>query len=471
MASPVSQLREVLQKQFPDVLHAGELKLPLEYHFEPGEPHDGVTAVVPVNVLPQLSIARAEWLVPGLVRPKIDTLIRSLPKRLRTLFVPVNQAVEEVVRRLPPFGVGSFLDAVAGSLWKISGEPVRRDDFQAENIPPNLLLNFRVLDAGGAVAAEGRDLGELRLKLGQQVREQFSALADPRFTRDDVRGWDFGDLPTRVEVEQHGAKLYGFPTLIENDQKVQLRLLDDQHVAATMMPFGLRRLFMIEMGRELKNTLRDLPGLEQMRLAYRPYGTGDELVIDLTELTATRAFFPVPDAVRTKDSFVAHAHAAWGRLYETSRALGKLTAEILERARVLTSLLTRTYPPLLVDSIDDMRGQLAGLVPKRFLSTTPGDKLEQLPRYLRGIEARLAKLQNAGLSKDLSGLQVVRPLQRQLDDMMRRHAQRGIIDPALAEYRWMLEEFRISVFAQEIKTVVPVSAQKLDAVWKRVRTS
>jgi len=208
-----------------------------------------------------------------------------------------------------------------------------------------------------------------------------------------------------------------------------------------------------------------------MRLAYRPYGTGDEMVDDLTELTATRAFFPVPDDVRTKASFVAHAHAAWGRLYETSRALGKLTAEILERARVLTSLLTRTYPPLLVDSIDDMRGQLGGLAPKRFLSAIPGEKLEQLPRYLRGIEARLTKLQNAGLSKDLSGLQIIRPLQRQLDEMTRRHAQRGIIDPALAEYRWLLEEFRISVFAQEIKTTVPVSAQKLDAVWRRVRAS
>ena len=465
----VAQLRETLDQQFPDALAASGLRLPLEYRYEPGEDIDGVTAIVPLNVLPQLSIARAEWLVPGLVRPKIDALIRSLPKRLRTLFVPVNQAVDAVAQRLPPFGVGSFLENVAGALWKISGEPVTRNDFQPDHVPPNLLLNFRVLDAAGAVAAEGRDLGELRLKLGQKASESISSLADPRYTRDDLRAWDFGDLPVRVEVEQHGAKLYGFPTLIETGEKVDLRLLDAQERSAKLMPFGLRRLFMLETARELKNTLRDLPGLEALRLNYRPYGSGDELMTDLTQVVASKAFFPVPDDVRSKESFVTHAHAAWGRLYEVSRAIGAMTADILERARVLHSLLAKQYPPLLVDNIDDMRQQLQRLVPRRFVSALPPQRLEQVPRYLRGMDSRLKKLQNAGLSRDLTGLGLVRPLQRQVDEVTRRHAQRGVIDPALEEYCWQLEEYRVSLFAQEIKTSVPVSAQKLEQLWKQVK--
>ncbi|MDB5326494.1 MAG: ATP-dependent helicase HrpA, partial [Phycisphaerales bacterium] len=477
-------LRAKLNADFPDTLTVAGAKLPLEYHFEPGEDHDGVTVVTPLTMLSQIRDERAEWLVPGFVREKIDTLIRSLPKRLRTLFVPVSETVDTVIKKLGPFGVGSFDDAVAGILWKLHGQPVTRADFQAENIPPHLRLNVRVLDAAGVVLAEGRDLAALRGKLGQQVAESFTSLADPKFTRDDLKRWDFGDLPPRVEVEQHGIKLFGYPALVETADKVSLRLLDSQATADRAMPGGLRRLFMIETAREIKNALRDLPGLESLRLSYRPFGTGDELMEDLTRVTADRAFFagsaaapgvPVPSAivssggVRTQAAFAQRAGDAWGRLHETSRHLGRLLTDILARHRTLTALLHKDFAPLLVDSVDDMRQQLNRLLPKRFLSTLPGEKLEHLPRYLRAIEVRMTKLSNAGLSRDLTGMAALRPLQRQYDDAVRTHARRGVIDPALQDYRWLLEEFRISTFAQDVKTIVPVSPRRMEEAWKLVR--
>ncbi|HEX8325190.1 MAG TPA: ATP-dependent RNA helicase HrpA [Tepidisphaeraceae bacterium] len=480
----VAAVREWMNADFPDTFTVAGVKLPLEYHFEPGEDHDGVTLVVPLTLLPQVRDERAEWLVPGLVQAKIDTLIRSLPKRLRTLFVPVNETATTVANRLGSFGIGSFDDQVAGILWKLRGEAVTRADFQAENIPPNLRLNVRVIDSAGVKLAEGRDLAELRAKLNQQVAESITSLADARFNRDDLKRWDFGDLPSRVEVDQNGIKLYGYPALVETGDKVALRLLDSQQTADRLMPFGLRRLFMIETARELKQTLRDLPDLEALRLNYRPFGSGDELMEDLAVVTADRAFFtgeahapglPVPSAVvssagvRTQAAFAARAGEAWGRLYETSRHLGRLLTDVLNRHRTLVTLLHRDFAPLLVDNVDDMRQQLTRLLPKRFLSVLPGEKLEQLPRYLRGVDVRLTKLTNAGLSRDLTGMNTLRPLQRQYDDRVRAHARRGVVDPALEDYRWLLEELRISLFAQEIKAAVPVSPRRLEEAWKLVR--
>lgn len=471
----MAPLRQQLDADFPDTLTIANAKLPLEYHFEPGEDHDGVTLVTPLTLLSQIRDARAEWLVPGVVREKVDALIRSLPKRLRTLFVPVNETVDAVVAKLGPFGVGSFDESVAGILWKLRGEPVTRNDFQADHIPPHLLLNVRVVDAQGAKLAEGRDLADLRGKLNQQVADTFTSLADPRFTKDDLKRWDFGDLPAKVEVDQGGIKLFGYPTLVETGDTVSLRLLDTQAAAERAMPAGLRRLFMIETARELKLTLRDLPGLEALRLNYRPFGSGDEMMEDLTLLTADRALsesLPHGDRasdIRTQQQFASVAGRAWGRLHETSRGLGKLLTDILNRHRTLSALLHRNFAPLLVDSVDDMRKQMAGLLPKRFLRVHPGDKLEQLPRYLRGIETRLNKLSNAGLNRDLTGMTTLRPLQRQYDDAVRAHARRGIVDPALTEYRWLLEELRISAFAQDIKTIVPVSPRRMEEAWKAVQ--
>ena len=458
-----------ITRDFPDSLELEGIKLPLQYKYEPGEDDDGVTAIVPLNALSQIPDARAEWLVPGMVTEKVEALIRSLPKKLRTLFVPANESAMKVVAKLPPFGVGSFVDQVAGILWKMSGETVTRGDFQFDSVPPHLSMNFRVMGANEDVLAESRNLADLRIKLGQKVRRAFSSLSDPRYTRDALTQWDFGDLPERVAVEHSGALLHGYPTLIDQGETVSLRLLDSEESSAAMMSAGLRKLFMVQTAREIKTTLRDLPRLDTLRLNYRPFGTGDELLNDLTLLTADRAFFGETGVVRTQDEFARRAGAAWKRLFEVSRTLGKAVEEIIERHKAVASVLARNYPPLLLDSIEDMRQQLKLLLPKRFLTALPSSKLEHLPRYLRGIDVRLTRLTNAGLMKDLQGMGVIRPLMEKYLDQARRHAQRGVIDPALDEYRWMLEEFRIQLFAQEIKTAVPVSEKRLEQAWAVVK--
>lgn len=465
----IAETSRWVQMSFPDTWEVEGMKLPLVYKDEPGEEDDGITVVVPLNALSQIPDTRSEWLVPGMVRAKIDALIRSLPKKLRTMFVPVNETAERVERSLGGFGVGSLTDQVAGVLWKMSGQPVRREDFQTESIPPYLKMNFRVVGSRSEVLAESRDLIQLRAKLGQKLRQTFSTLPDPTYTRDNLTQWDFPDLPERVTVEHSGAILQGYPTLIDQGTSVSLRLLDSAETSAALMPAGLRRLFMVQTSKELRQVLRDLPGLEQLRLNYHPFGTGEELMEDLMSLTADRSFFAGSPAVRTRNDFAHQAGQAWKRLYEVSRSLGKLSGEILELYRRLDPVLQRDYPPLLVESIDDMRCQLRMLMPRRFLTVLPAEKLELLPKYLRGIDLRLTRLTNAGLARDLNGLTVIRPLVQQYLDRRKKQAQRGMTDPVLEEYRWLLEEFRIQLFAQELKTSVPVSIKRLEQVWQRVK--
>lgn len=465
----MAQASEWIQSSFPDTWEVEGMKLPLDYKYEPGEDDDGITVKVPVNALSQIPDSRAEWLVPGMVREKIDALIRSLPKKLRTLFVPVNETAERVEKTLKGFGIGSLVDQVAGALWKISGQPVRREDFQQESIPPYLRMNFRVMGNQSEVLAESRDLMQLRAKLGQKIRQAFSTLPDPRYTRDELKQWDFPDLPEQVTVEHAGAILQGYPTLIDHGTSVSLRLLDSAETSAALMPGGLRRLFMVQTSRELRQVLRDLPGLEQLKLNYHPFGSGEELMEDLMALTADRSFFAGSPAVRTRSDFAHQAGEAWKRLFEVSRSLGRLLGDILDWYRRIEPVLRRDYPPLLIESIDDMRRQLRMLLPRRFLTVLPPDKLELLPKYLRGIDLRLVRLTNAGLARDLNGLSVIRPLMQQYLDRQKKQAQRGLIDPTLEEYRWLLEEFRIQLFAQELRTTVPVSAKRLEQVWQRVK--
>ncbi|HEY0009699.1 MAG TPA: DUF3418 domain-containing protein, partial [Tepidisphaeraceae bacterium] len=460
-----NQLGKLIEASHPDHLQLPSIRVPLVYAYEPGEDFDGVTALAPLSALGHITDARAEWLVPGMVREKVEALIRSLPKRLRTKFLPIPQTTDAVIAKLPQFGVGSFNEQVAGLLWRIGGDPITAADFQAEQIPPHLFLNVRVLGPDDRVLAEGRDLAALRAKLGQQVRQQINSLADPRYTRDDLSKWDFGDLPQSVPVTVNDAIISGYPTLVEEGTKVSLRLLDSQEASDKLMPAGLRRLFMTQTAREIKNVLRDLPGLESLRLNYRPFGTGEELMDDLARLTADRAFSTEIGPIRTQAAFADRSGIAWKRMYEVSRHAGKQLTEVLDRYRVLSALLFRDYPPLLVDSIDDMRRQFKALLPKRFLSAFPGHRVEQLPRYLKGIDSRLTRLTNAGLAKDLQAMSVIRPLMEQYRDRAAQQQKRGIIDPAMEEYRWLLEELRISLFAQDIKTSVPVSPKRLEQVW------
>jgi ATP-dependent helicase HrpA len=463
----------VTAEQYPDELTVEAVKVPLQYRFDPGSASDGVTALVPLAALNQLPAEPFEWLVPGHLSEKLVALIRSMPKPLRVQFIPAPEVARAAAANLL-IGQGSLLDAFALALGKRAGMQLSRTAFDTGTLPDHLRMNFRVVDASGRTVAAGRDLDEIRRRLGIKARESFAAIPPGEFYRDDVTRWDFGDLPEHVELKRHGMTLLGYPTLVDAGASVSLRVFDSPAAARAAMRSGLRRLFMIQVAEELKYVSRKLPGLEPMCLHYALLGSCDELKHDLITAVADAAMFDgsgdeAAAKVRTRDAFAQSAEAGWRRLTAAGAEVTAVAAETLSLFHELNQRLSEDFPPMLLYAARDMRDQLSRLVPKRFLVRTPAAWLRHLPRFLRAMQVRVQRLFNAGLARDAAAAAELAPLWRQYVEREQAHRARGVTDPALELFRWMLEELRVSLFAQELKTSVPVSPKRLEALWEQVQ--
>lgn len=460
----------VTEELFPDLMTVNGTTFPLEYRFEPGDRADGITVTVPLAAVNALPVEPFQWLVPGLRFDLFVSLIRTLRKSLRVKFVPVPEHATKAAAEMRPSD-GPVLQALAHHLGKVSGERIVPGDFQPETLPEWLRMNFRVLDLAGKDVASGRDFGLIRRQLGMQARATFEASPPVEFHREGLLRWDFGDLPEQVEIAHAGMTLSGYPALVDWGTSVSLRLFDQPDVAAEMMRGGLRRLFMLQVHRELEHVEQSVPDQERLCLYYATIGRCDDLMENLMLAIADRAFFSddVDTIVRTRDAFADRAEQGWRRLSVAASQVTTLVAQILEIYQGLDLALSGEFPPLWSDSIRDMRDQLAHLVYRGFVIRTPFPWLRHLPRYLRGLEMRLKKLSNAGLNRDVQATEQLQPLWEQYKLLASRRREQGASDAALEQYRWMLEELRVSLFAQELKAAVPVSIVRLREEWAAIR--
>ena len=445
--------------QFPDELKIGSVTLPLSYLYDYGSASDGVTATLPLALLNQILAGPFEWLVPGLLIEKVTELIRTLPKSIRTRLVPAPDVALRAMAGISP--TGPFLDVVSHQLGKQLGEIIPKVAFDVPSLPKHLVMNFRVTDAAGKVVASGRDLQAIKAQLGIKARESFATLPPAEFTRDGLTRWDFADLPEQIEIHRAGATFAGFPALVDRGTSVSLRVLDSRAASRTATRDGVRRLFMLQLEQELKQLARNLDGVEQMALQYKPLGSWAELKDQLFSAAVDRALFDGVSEIRTRDAFVARANDGWRRLSIAVRKLNALAREILAGFQDVSLALSEPFPPLLEPNVRDLRDQLAALVPKSFLKTTPSHWLPHVPRFLKAMTVRLRKLSNAGLARDTQWLQEMRPLWQQYLARRAASTARGLADPALHDFRWRLEELRVSLFAQELRTSQPVSVQRL----------
>jgi ATP-dependent helicase HrpA len=461
---------EVTVEQFPDALTVNGVPLNLEYDLDPGGEMDGLTLVVPLAMLNQLPAARFEWLVPGLLREKIVELIRTLPKQLRVNFVPVTDTADAAAAALQA-SHRSLLDALAEFLGKRNGVTVPRTAFDVAALPPYLHMNFRVIDEKGKTLAAGRDLNAIRQQLGVAARESFASMPRTSFTRENLQRWDFGDLPESVEIKRDGLTFLGYPALIDRESSATLDLLDSIEAAWRAMRFGVRRLFMLQVRDELKYLERNLPDIESMSLNYATFGNYQDLKSDLLQAIADRALTFAGDTstIRTQSRFAEVAREGWKRLHTAAKEVCTAVAEALAEYQPLQLRLGEPFAPMLHPSILDMKGQLAHLIYKGFVSRIPWEHLQHVPRYVRGVTVRLKKLTNAGLSRDEANMAIVTPPWERYLKRLEKHRKEGLIDSELITYRWMLEELRVSLFAQELKTAIPVSVQRIEKQWELVR--
>jgi len=476
---------------FPKTVRLGGIDCSASYLHEPGDAKDGITVSVPIYALNQVNEERCEWLVPGMLRDKVLALIKSLHQRPRTRLVPLPDYAAEFCE-LTPFADGSLMDALLKAVRERTQLAVQRNDFKLEQLQPHLFMNFRVVDEHGRQLAMGRDLAGLKAELGGQARSAFQALAAlkvaptpmapvpaaapsgrglvaavkaaaPAVEAQRYTAWTFGELPELMEIRRGGQTLIGFPALIDRGGFVEVEVFDEPELAAAKHRAGLRRLVALQIKEPLKYLEKNIPDLPKMAVAFMALGgTAEELRDQVIDLALDRAFLadPLPADERAFKTRIDEGRTRLNLIaQEVARLAGTVLADYANAARKLKD----SRPPK--DVADDIAQQLQRLLPKRFLLATDWAPLQHLPRYLKAITLRLDKLR-ADPARDAARLAELRPLEQRY---VRRLAElKGAQHARLDEYRWLLEELRVSYFAQELRTPQPVSAKRLDKAWAQV---
>jgi ATP-dependent helicase HrpA len=451
----------ITTEQFPHQLELAGRTFALEYLHDPGGPRDGVTMTVPLIALNQVSSARCEWLVPGLVKDKVQLLAKSLPQKLRHQLGPLAEFAAEFVAAVAPGDV-PLAQAIARYARESRNLVLPPDGFRAEALPAHLSMNFRVVDEHGRQLAMGRSLPQLRAELGDQAGEQFAELAGAEAAMTGLTDWSFGDLPELMEVERGPQTLVGYPALVDRGNAVDLEVFDSPEKAGQAHRAGLRRLFMLQLREQAKYVEKGLTGLQAMALQFAASGDANELRAQLVAAAFERAGMAEP-LPRNAVEFARRRDEARSRIALIAQEIARLVGTILAERQALAKKLqaAKAFP----DAVRDIEAQLARLMPKDFVVATPWERLQHFPRYLKAASLRLDKLRTDP-ARDARAAAEIAQLEAQALREEARQRKGGSLDPQLAQFRWLLEELRVQAFAQELRTPVPVSAKRLNKLWQ-----
>lgn len=449
--------QHVTENQFPEWLELDDGKLKLRYRFEPKHPLDGVTIDVPLAILNRLTPAAFEWLVPGMIRDKLQQLIKGLPKQIRRCCVPVPDFVTRFLLSNPDLQQPIAPQLARFILRETGGVKVDIDEFNAQELPEHMLFNFRVIDDGKQEIGLGRDLAALQKQFGQAAQLTFrDTSAD--FERDDVKTWDFGELPESIQFARGRQQLTGYPALTLEDDKVAIRLFDTQLAAERHHRQGVVRLLQLQLKEQMKQLSKGLPGITQIGLQLRAVANVDELMADAIACICDRAFIGEDALPRNEKAFNEQKNRARTRLPAVIQAVSQYLQQIAAEYTPLGNKMQKHKLGY------DLKPQLDSLVYKGFLAATPWSQLPQLPRYMKAMSLRMDK-QPANPQRDGQRAAEIRDLWQKWQQRVAEQSEQGEAAPALLEFRWMIEELRVGLFAQELKTPYPVSVKRLLKAW------
>jgi ATP-dependent helicase HrpA len=508
----------ITAQAFPKMVRLGGVDCAAQYLHAPGDAKVGVTVTVPLFVLNQVSEERAEWLVPGMLKDKIQALLKSLPQRPRSRFVPLPESAARLAAELSApevFGSGGLTDVLLKKARDETSLDIKRTDFKLDMLSAHFFMNFRVVDEHGRQLGQGRNLGALKAELGSKARGAFQALAglklassaekleklgsdpdflesssresnlgsdpdfakqnsgsdtnfaegsDPNFLKKAITPqrhttWSFGELPELMEISKAGQSLVGFPALVDLGDAVSIEVFDEPDVAATKNRAGLRRLFALQIKDALKYLEKNIPDMQKMSVAYMSLGTTEELKQQILDVALDRAFLlePLPN---DETSFKRRVDEGRGRLTLIANEVARLAGSVLLEFGAATRKIkdTKNAP----DATADCAQQLQRLLPKNFMATTPWPQLQHCARYLKAITLRLDKYR-ADPARDAQRLAELKPLEQKFWRLVAE--RKGQADARMQEFRWLLEELRVSFFAQELRTPQPVSVKRLEKAW------
>ncbi len=448
---------ELSEQLYPDQLDVASTALPLQYKFEPGVEDDGVSVDVPLVLLNQVSSAQLDWLVPGFLREKCLALVKSLPKSLRRNFVPAPDYVDRVLEDFEYDG-RELSTALADRLFRISGVKVEASDFQEANIDTHLTINVRVVDEKGKTIKSGRDLAKLVEELDVEVASTFGDRGPHQLERSGVVDWEFGEIPETVELVQGNLKVKGYAGLVDEGESVGLKVFNSEKEAAQAMSSGLLRLFLLRLKDQEKYLLKNIEGFDEYSLYYATRGNSGHLAGNIVTAVFNYVFIEDQPIVRTEAGFLSRLERK-SMLFETLSDVSRLVGSSLKSVVEIEGRMKDLETPGNKACIKDMAEQIEKLFGADFPRDVPQKWLRQYPRYLKALGQRCEKL-SGGLDKDLALMEQLKPWLQKLESV--QDGEKNLV----TEYRWMCEEYRVSLFAQSLGTSVPVSDKRLAKTWE-----
>jgi ATP-dependent helicase HrpA len=438
---------------------AGGRELAVSYAFEPGSDSDGVTIDIPLKTLNQARPEEFSWQVPGLRHELVTELIRSLPKTLRRELVPAPNVAAEILARVFPGDSsrapgGDIREIVAREIVRLRGVRVPADAFDLEKIPTHLRITFRIIDHS-RVLATGKDLAELQRKLQPKLRATLSARAGS-LTRTGATTWDFGTLP---QVYTDGD-VKAYPALADAGSAVDVRLFETAEAARAAMRAGTRRLILLGARSPVKEIAARLNTQEKLALSHNPHGGVAAMFADAVDCAADGLIGDAGGPAWDAAGFAALADKVRGGLHQAAWDVVTQAEEILRRSAAIEACLAGLTSPALAPAADDIREQLGGLIYRGFLASTGAGRLRAVPRYLRAIEYRLDRLPD-NVGRDAQRMADVQELEDDYRDALDALPPPVRASDAARQIRWMIEELRVSLFAQTIGTAGPVSERRI----------
>jgi ATP-dependent helicase HrpA len=460
--------------QFPPQLQIDSVNFALSYNFSPGKNDDGITLAVPLALINQVSAARCEWLVPGILAEKVTQLIKTLPQKIRRNLVPVPEFAAAFCREVPASGL-SLLQALARYIREQKQLDVPLDAFRLEQLPPHLLMNFRIVDEHGRQLGMSRNFAQLHGELAPRVAHEIVAMAGAAtgekgesVSEQHYTSWSFGRFTETREVKRAGQNVTLFNALVDEGESVTLHVFDTRDAAQIAHRGGLRRLFMLLLKEQVKYLEKNLPDAQRLGMLFMapnsPFsGTQQELQQQILALTFERCCLndPLP---ANEAEFTARGKEAKNRLLLVAQEIARLVGNILTEYQAVQKNLPQIKTNTPVNQ--DVRMQLEWLLHKRFIAETPYERLQHVPRYLKAINLRIEKLRSNPV-RDVQCMAQMQPLSQAWQKL--RQAQQGRPDPRMDEFAWLLQELRVSLFAQELKTPVIVSVKRLEKMLAALR--
>ncbi|MDR1463077.1 MAG: ATP-dependent RNA helicase HrpA, partial [Azoarcus sp.] len=481
----------VTSERFPPVFDVLGQKLRLDYRHAPGESDDGISLTVPLAMLNQIPVQRCEWLAPGLLEEKVMALMKTTPQKIRHRLQPLAESSAAFMAAFEAGEFdsdGPFLKALQHFVEERVHLKLPLESFRPENLPPHCFMNFRVIDEHGRLLGQSRQLSELRSKLKEQVAARFETAAIESGPQGGKRGskhgealsgndaltdsgaaqfagltaWTFGVLPELIELRIGGREAIGFPALHDDGGSVSIRPCDTPEEAARMHRRGMARLFALALKDQVKAVER-LPGLRELALQYRDSGTESELKARLVDAALARCCLgdPLPaDA----GSFARRSQEARPRIVLVAQEYMRLAAQLAAENAVLQkrlSTLNKVFP----EAVADVRAQIAALLPADFMLVFDWERLAHFPRYLKAAALRLEKLREDP-ARDAKSMAEWKSLAQAWERETAARRRAGVNDPELDAFRWLLEELRVGLYAQALKTPMPVSVKRLQKIWE-----